>query len=154
MISRVSSLCTPALRLRNQSRTWLCSPSAPGYSSSLMLAQTLPGRVVKQIGNLITLRSSLGFWHHRDVIICERTTLPTEPVGGRDPAQPYRWKADRLSLIQEQPISCFHASHSVTCSLGCGQGAPARPTALLNSAKYSPGSSQITKSVKAAHKEA
>lgn len=59
-----------------ESRTQLCFPPTPSYSSGLMLAQVLLGRVVKQIGKPIKLRTSLGFWHHVDVIICERTTLP------------------------------------------------------------------------------
>jgi len=54
----------------------LCFAPTHSYSSGLMLAQMLLGRVVRQIGKPIKLRISLGFWHHMDVITCERTTLP------------------------------------------------------------------------------
>lgn len=81
--------------------------AALSSSFGLILA-LLFGRVVKQIGKLIKLRTSLGFWHHVDVVICERTTLPVQSVGSRDSVPPTRWKAGQLGLIQEHPISCFH----------------------------------------------
>lgn len=90
----------------------LCFLPTLSYSSGPVLAQMPLGHVVKQIGKPVKLRSSLGFWHHMDVIICERTTLPMQSVGSRDPAQPRRWKAGQLGLIQEQPSSCFHLSYA------------------------------------------
>lgn len=73
----ISSLCKPALQLKKtESRMQLCFPPTPSYSSGLMLAQMLLGRVAKQIGKPIKLRTSLGFWHHMDVTTCEKTTLP------------------------------------------------------------------------------
>lgn len=88
----------------------LCFPATLSSSFGLILAQKSLGRVVKQIGKLIKLRTSLRFWHHMDVVICERTTLPMQSVGNRDPGQTSRWKAGQLGLTQEHPTSCFHPS--------------------------------------------
>lgn len=119
----------------------LCFPPTPSSSFGLMLAQMSLGRVAKQIGKLIKLRTSLGFWHLMDVVIFERTTLPMQSVGSRDPVKPSICKAGQLGLIQEHPTSCFHPSW--------WDSALVSPTASLNSEASVRGISVSTKSVKA-----
>lgn len=107
----IPNLCKPALQLKKtEPRMQFCFPPTFSSSFGLILAQMSLGHVMQQIGKLIKLRTSLEFWHYMDVVICERTTLPMQSVGSRDPVKPSRWKAGQLGLIQKHPTSCFHPS--------------------------------------------
>lgn len=146
----ISNLWASTAAKKTESRTQLCFPPTPSYSCGLMLAQMLLGRVVKQIGKPIKLRTSLGFWHHMDVILrrppclCNQWAAESQhsPADGR--------QASWVSFRSSQLLAFIWATRT---QLWTSSSSEPHGISELCKRKCVPGSPESTKSVKATHDE-
>lgn len=109
--SHLRVLCSCGAGSHAEPRPPACFSPSPCYCSGLTLAKHCLAVWWSRLAKQSSWELAWDFgttW----MLLLERTTLPMQSVGSREPGQPSRWKAGQLGLIQEQPTSCLYPSYS------------------------------------------